>query len=316
MVVFATDQFEVPLPAQHRFPMRKYRLLREELEAFSEIDIRAAEMADDALLLGAHSFQYLQRVLAGTLDKNQLRRLGLPWSQQLVERSRASVGATLAACRVALAEGRSASLAGGTHHAFRDSCEGFCVFNDVAVALTRLLEERLIGRALIVDLDVHQGNGNANFFQSDSRVFTLSLHGRKNFPFHKEISDLDVELEDGTEDETYLALLRGALAQVSGQDWDLVIYLAGADPWVGDKLGRLGLTPGGLLARDLEVLEWCSSRHLPVCVTMAGGYAANPRDTARLQARTVLLYAGLSRERIDASLPGPTIGEDLDFQLE
>ena len=316
MVVFATDQFEVPLPAEHRFPMRKYRLLREQLEAFPEIEIRAAELADNSLLLGAHDSDYLARVLQGRLEKAEIRRLGLPWSEALVERSRASVGATLAACRQALDDGRSASLAGGTHHAFRDRCEGFCVFNDAAVSLTRLLQEKCLKKALIVDLDVHQGNGNVAFFRGDSRIFTLSMHGRKNFPFHKETSDLDVELEDGTDDSTYLGLLESALSQVHGRSWDLVLYLAGADPWVGDRLGRLGITARGLLARDWLVLAWCASQSLPVAVTMAGGYAHVAEHTARLQARTVLLFAGLTHNQIEAALPGPELGEDLAFQSE
>jgi len=205
----------------------------------------------------------------------------------MLERSRRSVGATLAACRAALEEGVGANLAGGTHHAFRDRGEGFCVFNDAAVALRALQKEGTIQRALIIDTDVHQGNGTAAVLQGDSSIFTFSMHGAKNFPFRKETSDLDVALDDGTEDEQFLEALGDALLRLAGVEADLVIFQSGADPFKEDKLGRLSVSKEGLKERDKMVLQWCRERGLPVAVTMGGGYAPRVSDIVEIHQETI-----------------------------
>jgi len=220
----------------------------------------------------------------------EVRRVGLPWSPALVERSLRSVGGTVAACRVALANGIAVSLSGGTHHAFRDRGEGFCIFNDAAVAARLMQAEGRARRVVIVDCDVHQGNGTAAIFGDDTTIFTFSIHGANNFPFHKERSDLDVELPDGADDARYLDALRSALSPVLEEEKpDLVICLAGADPYQGDTLGRLALSKKGLAARDAMVLSRCSAMDLPVAVVMAGGYARPIEDTVDIHATTVRL---------------------------
>ena len=268
--------------------MEKYALLRDAVSGFVELCVPAA--ATDEELLLAHTPSYLERVVKGTLDRMDVRRLGLPWSPELVERSRRSVGGTLAACRAALLDGAGANLAGGTHHAFADRPEGFCVFNDSVVALRVLMREGLVRRALVVDLDVHQGNGTAALVRGDDRIYAFSVHGEHNFPFHKEVSDLDVGLPDGTGDEDYLAALSVALPRALSESRpDLVVYLAGADPYLDDRLGRLSLTFDGLRARDELVLSQCAG--LPVALTMGGGYARHIPDTAAIHATTVKLLA-------------------------
>ncbi|HYF17808.1 MAG TPA: histone deacetylase, partial [Ramlibacter sp.] len=227
----------------------------------------------------------------GTVDLAILREIGFPWSLAMAERARRSVGATVSACRSALREGIAANLAGGTHHARSDRGGGFCVFNDAAVA-ARLMqaEQRRLGRTLrvaVIDLDVHQGNGTARIFRDDPSVFTLSMHGQKNFPFRKEPSDLDVDLPDGCSDEPYLQALEQALAELDRRfDPALVIYLAGADPHEGDRLGRLKLTWDGLEARDRRVFDWASERGLPLAFAMAGGYGTRLDDTVQVQVNT------------------------------
>jgi acetoin utilization deacetylase AcuC-like enzyme len=275
---FYSDTFVLPLPATHRFPMAKYRLLRERLSSegvLADADLVVPDAAhwDDLRL--AHDPAYVEAVATGTLPADMQRRIGFPWSLEMVERSRRSVGATVAAARDALAGGTiAANLAGGTHHAFRDRGEGYCVFNDVAVAGKVLLRDGAIAHAVVVDCDVHQGNGTAAIFRGDPAVFTLSLHGANNFPFHKETSDLDITFPDGTGDEPYLAALRASVPRVlDEQRPDIVFYLAGADPYVGDRLGRLGLSIEALRQRDRLVFEACRSRGLPVAVAMSGGYA-------------------------------------------
>ena len=290
MKLFYADHFVLPLPPGHRFPMEKYSRLRERLLAsghFAADDFRVPDAATDTELLRAHDAGYVQRVARGTLGHDEIRRIGFPWSAAMVERSRRSAGATLAACRAALAEGWAANLAGGTHHAFRDRGEGFCVFNDAAVAALAMRAEDRVARVAIVDCDVHQGNGTAAILANRADCFTFSIHGARNFPFDKETSDLDVELPDGTGDEPYLAALDDALAVVFRHQPDLVIYLAGADPFEDDRLGRLKLSKAGLAARDARVLGECRRRSLPVAIAMAGGYARQIDDTVAIHAATI-----------------------------
>jgi len=295
MRAFYSDQFVLPLPEGHRFPMAKYRLLRERLaQEVPEIEMLAAQPATDGELALVHTPEYIQSVVQGSLSAQAQREIGFPWSPAMVERSRRAAGATVMAARAALwgGEGLAANLAGGTHHAYADHGSGFCVFNDAAVA-TRLMQAewgRRYVRPLkvaIVDLDVHQGNGTARIFANDPQVFTLSLHGARNFPFAKESSDLDVELPDGCDDAAYLEALDQALMALESRfDPDLVIYLAGADPHEGDRLGRLKLSFDGLEARDRRVFDWAFNRRLPLAFAMAGGYGAQIADTVQVQVNT------------------------------
>jgi acetoin utilization deacetylase AcuC-like enzyme len=298
MKLFYADHFVLPLPPGHRFPMEKYARLRTRLQAgglFSAEDFCVPEAAADATLLHAHDAGYLARVTAGTLDATEIRRIGFPWSAAMVERSRRSAGATLAACRAALTDGCAANLAGGTHHAHRDFGSGFCVFNDAAVAALALLAEGCARRVAVIDCDVHQGDGTATILAGHPATFTLSLHGAKNFPFRKARSDLDIELPDGTTDAAYLAALDEGLAAVfDGFRPDLAIYLAGADPYEGDRLGRLALTRAGLAERDRRVLTACRSAGVPVAIAMAGGYAHHIDDTVAIHAATVEMAARLA----------------------
>ncbi len=301
MRVFRTDHFELPLPPGHRFPVSKYRLLRERVAAFAiagPAGLEVAAAASEADLLRVHDAAYLRQVLEGSLSVADQRRLGLPWSSALVERSRRSTGATIACADAALDEGVSVSLAGGTHHAFADHGAGYCVFNDCAVAIRALQAQGRLRRALVIDCDVHQGDGTAAIFATDPSVFTLSLHGARNFPFRKERSDLDVELPDGTGDVVYMARLDEVLEpSLDDARADLVLYLAGADPYVGDRLGRLALSAAGLLERDRRVLGRCRERGLPVAVVMAGGYADPIEDTVEIHLATVLAAAEFAGTR-------------------
>jgi acetoin utilization deacetylase AcuC-like enzyme len=293
--LYYTDQFELPLPAGHRFPMDKYRRLRQRVVASGEHAAAALIVppaATDEQLLFCHTADYLRRVKTGTLSVAEVRRIGFPWSEQLVERSRRSTGATIAAARAALSDRMAANLAGGTHHAFADAGEGYCVFNDAAVAIRTLQSEQLIRRACVIDLDVHQGNGTASILAGDDSAITLSLHGVKNFPLRKVASDLDVSLPDGTGDDEYLAALRAALTRLADLGpFDLAVYLAGADPFENDRLGRLKLTMAGLAERDVTVFDWCHNQRLPVAVTMAGGYAENVNDIVNIHASTLKIAA-------------------------
>jgi acetoin utilization deacetylase AcuC-like enzyme len=302
---FYCDEFILPLPDGHRFPMEKYRLLRESLLAAGVLgpaDLAVPPAASDAELATAHDPGYVARVVAGTLERAEVRRIGFPWSPALVERCRRSVGGTLAACRAALEDGVAANLAGGTHHAFADRGEGYCVWNDVAVALRVLLGEGRIERAAVLDLDVHQGNGTAALFAAEPRVFTLSLHGRHNFPFHKETSDLDCELPDGCGDDEYLATLEHGLVAALEPRPDLAVYLAGADPFEGDRLGRLGLSKAGLLARDRAVLDACARAGVPLAIVMAGGYAHDVSDTVAIHHATLALAASFAHTSLARSV--------------
>jgi acetoin utilization deacetylase AcuC-like enzyme len=288
---FYSDHFVLPLPEGHKFPMAKYAGLRERILAEGIVqpgDLHEAPAAGWEHLGLVHDAGYVDAVAAGTLPREVQRRIGFPWSPQMVERSRRSVGATIAAARAALDEGVAANLAGGTHHSFADRGEGFCIFNDVAVAARVLQRDRDARRITVVDLDVHQGNGTAAIFAGDESVFTFSMHGEKNFPFRKEASDLDVPLADGTGDDEYLALLRQHLGEVLNRHQpDFVFYLAGADPYEGDRLGRLKMTIGGLRERDEIVFAECRRRGLPVAVTMSGGYATDVDAIITIHANTI-----------------------------
>ena len=298
MQVFSNHRFSIGLPPGHRFPMPKYELLRDRVNAeLPALQPQEAEPASDGELALVHTPAYIAAVAEGTLSAAAQREIGFPWSPRMVERSRRSVGATIAAARAALAEGVALQLAGGTHHACADKGSGFCVFNDVAVA-ARLMQaevfrqQRRALRVWVIDLDVHQGNGTAAIFRGDASVFTLSLHGAKNFPFRKEASDLDVDLPDGCTDAPYLAALDQALAlagqRQAGAMPGLAFYLAGADPHENDRLGRLKLTSEGLAERDRRVLDWLGQRRIPVALSMAGGYGRELATTVAVQRRTLL----------------------------
>ena len=290
MHVFYTDHFVLPLPDGHRFPMAKYRLLRENVGQIAGISLQEAPRASDTELLLAHDPAYLQRVLNGTLLPAEQREIGFPWSPGMVERSRRSAGATIAACHSAFRDGVAVNLAGGTHHAYRDKGSGFCVFNDAAIAARTL--QRQVSKELkvaIVDLDVHQGNGTAAILRHDPSIFTISLHGEKNFPFRKEDSDLDIGLSDGCDDKTYLAALDSALDALEKRfKPDFLIYLAGADPHEGDRLGRLKLTFEGLIERDRKVFSFARAHNIGVAVAMAGGYGHDISTTVQVHSHTVL----------------------------
>ena len=302
MYAFYADQYVLPLPTGHRFPIGKYARLRQCLaECLPQLQLASAQAASDGELALAHAPAYVQAVQTGSLPAAAQREIGFPWSPQMVERSRRSTGATIAAARLALglpgsgeprAQGLAGNLAGGTHHASRDKGAGFCVFNDVAVAARLMQAEwsRLHRRPLqvaVIDLDVHQGNGTASIFAGDESVFTLSLHGEKNFPFRKEPSDLDVDLPDGCGDVAYLEALEQALAELERRsEPGLVFYLAGADPHEGDRLGRLKLSHDGLLARDRRVFDWAWQRRIPLAFVMAGGYGHDIETTVQAQINT------------------------------
>ncbi len=295
MRAYYSDTFVLPLPPDHRFPMAKYALLRERILAegiLSPADLLLPDAASDEQILRAHDADYLERVKNGTLTEREIRRIGFPWSPEMVERSCRSSGATIAACRAALEDGISVNLAGGTHHAFPDHGAGYCVFNDAAVAARAMQAEKRVHRVVILDLDVHQGDGTAAIFAGDTSVFTFSVHGAKNFPFHKQRSSLDIELPDGTGDADYLAIVEeGTRRAIAAAGADMAIYLAGADPYEGDRLGRMSVTITGLAERDRIVFRLCAEAGLPAAVAMAGGYAKNIMDIVTIHAQTVRLAA-------------------------
>ena len=291
MKIFYTDTFPIPLPEKHNFPKDKYLLLRMRISerlADQPIDMQVPEPASDDEILRAHSAEYLRRLVQGNLTNKEIRRVGLPWSSQIVKRTRYSVGATIAACRTALSEGFAVNLGGGTHHAFHDQGQGFCWLNDSVIAARAIQAEGLAKNVLIVDCDVHQGNGTAAIVKNDVTIFTFSIHGKNNFPYHKETSDLDIELEDGTDDGPYLNALKKGLTE-SAQTFkaDLAIYLAGADPYKKDRFGRLALTKEGLAQRDRLVLKHLKKSGVPTAVTMAGGYAPDIQDIVDIHLRTI-----------------------------
>ena len=299
MRAFHSDSFVLPLPPGHSFPMTKYRLLREAVEAtLPGVQVEQAPAASDGELALAHEPAWVDAVMQGHTSAAQQREIGFPWSERMAERARRSVGATIAAARAALfgGEGVAANLAGGTHHAYAHKGSGYCVFNDVAVAARLMQAEmhrvaRRLLRVLVIDLDVHQGNGTAAIFRDDATVFTLSLHGAKNFPYRKEASSLDVELPDGCDDAQYLAALDLALAQTWQHHADappgLAFYLAGADPHEDDRLGRLKLTREGLTERDRRVLGALRERDIPVAMSMAGGYGRDVNTTVAIHRQTL-----------------------------
>ncbi len=293
MRAFYSGQFVLPLPPNHRFPMGRYALLRERMaHELPAVQMLEAPRASDGELALAHTPQWISAISDGSVSAEAMRQIGFPWSQAMVERSRRSTGATIAACRSALIEGLGANLAGGTHHASASQGAGFCVFNDAAVAARLMQAEHARLRrtplhVAVIDLDVHQGNGTASIFRSDPSVFTLSIHGHKNFPFRKERSDLDVDLPDGCGDAAYLEALEVALGELDQRFRPgLVIYLAGADPFERDRLGRLKLSFDGLEARDRRVFDWAWQRRIPLAFAMAGGYASDITDTVRIQLAT------------------------------
>jgi acetoin utilization deacetylase AcuC-like enzyme len=300
MKVFYTPRYYADIGEGHVFPIRKFELVRDRL--LSEGTLAPAEIIEpqpapiaDVLLV--HTEDYVTRLRAGALTPRELRRLGLPWSKALVRRSFLATGGTLSAARAALDAGIASNLAGGTHHAFPDHGEGFCVLNDVAVTIRTLNRDQLIERAAVVDCDVHQGNGTATIFAGDPSVYTFSVHGAKNYPIFKARSTLDVELPDGTGDEDYLRTLVEHLPRVFAHRPDIVFYLGGADPYAGDKLGRLSLSIAGLRARDEFVLSECEARGVPVVTVMSGGYAADINDTVEIHCNTIRAAKALDAAR-------------------
>ncbi len=295
MKVFYCDQFQFPLPPKHLFPIRKHALLREAVVAAGLVspgDLIVPEPASDEQILRAHDADYLWRVKSGQLTPQEVRRIGLPWSPELVERARRSAGGTIEACRAALLDGVSVNLAGGTHHASRDRGQGFCLFNDSIIAARAVQAEGCVRRVAILDCDAHQGNGTAAIAAGDPTIFTFSIHSELSFPIHKERSDLDIGLDDGTGDAAYLEALESGLRRALHlADANLAIYLAGADPYEEDLLGRLALSKAGLAERDRMVFELCRRAGIPVATATAGGYARRIRDTVDIHLQTVRIAA-------------------------
>ena len=268
--------------------MAKYKMLRDLVADLPNARLLEAPRASDTELLLAHDASYVQRVISGTLSDAEQKEIGFPWSEKMVERSRRSVGATIAACQSALKEGVAVNLAGGTHHAYRNKGSGFCVFNDAAIAARVLLKSPIgLQKIGILDLDVHQGDGTAAILQNDAAICTVSIHGEKNYPFAKASSDLDIALADGSSDTIYLEALEEALRFLSKQEIQFLIYLAGADPFEGDRLGRLTLTSEGLALRDQRVMAFVKDKGIPIAIAMAGGYANPIEDTVRIHYQTI-----------------------------
>lgn len=291
--IFYCDHYDLPLPPGHKFPLPKYRLVREELQNDPRFTLRAAVPAERPPLLKIHTETYVNEFLTGTLPPAALRRIGLPWSPELVLRTLASVGATLCATESALARGFGGTLAGGTHHAFRDEGAGFCVFNDLAIAIEWTRACGHINRAAVVDLDVHQGDGTAAIFAGDPEVFTLSMHGARNFPFRKQKSVLDIELPDGTTDEAYLLALQSGLDRVWDFEPDLLLFQSGVDGLSTDRLGRLSLSPEGLRCRDQLVIGQTHALGVPLVLTLGGGYSDPIQNTVSAHANTFRTAANI-----------------------
>ena len=288
--IFYSPYYYADIGENHVFPIKKFELVRDRLLAdgtlqLSEIAEPQPANIEDVLLV--HTEDYISRLRNGTLTTKEIRKLGLPWSESLVRRSFLATSGTINAAKYSLENGVSSNLAGGTHHSFPDRGEGFCVLNDIAVAVKILQREKLAERFLIVDCDVHQGNGTAFIFRDDPAVFTFSIHGAKNYPLFKENSTLDIELPDKTGDAEYLETLNEALPRIFLHDPDIVFYLGGADPYEKDKLGRLGLTMDGLRKRDETVLSFAKTREIPIVTTMSGGYAADIKDTVEIHSNTI-----------------------------
>lgn len=296
MKAYSSNLFSLPLPVGHRFPMEKYRLLHDEVAAHAiawGIELIEAPQVSEQALRATHAGGYVDRMLTGVAVEADMRRIGFPWSQALIERSRRSAGATLAALRIAIARDRVAvNLAGGTHHAAEDRGGGYCVFNDSVIAIRSLRAEGLLQRALVIDLDVHQGDGTAHLCAKDPLTYTFSMHAARNYPALKPPSDLDIALPDGTGDARYLDTLAAALPRVLDESAaNAIVYLAGADPYAGDRLGYLRLSKPGLLERDRMVLQAAANAGIPVAVCMAGGYAESVEDIVDIHAATVRLAA-------------------------
>ena len=304
MHVWTHHRWRFPLPAHHKFPIGKYELLADRVVADGLVApdrMHAADPVDWTALAAVHDYGLLSRIREGCLTVREERGLGLPWSRALVERGLRSVGGTVAAARHALEHDVAMNLGGGTHHAGHDFARGYCLFNDVAVALAELRRDRLAERALIVDCDVHQGDGTAQIFAEDEHTFTLSLHGARNYPFSRVPSDLDVDIASGTGDRRYIRALAEALDFALDRSRpDYAFYLAGADPWEGDRLGRLALTKPGLRERDELVLDRLAGAGAVVCVVLAGGYAEDIRDTVDINVATAAAVA----ERVRVPTPG------------
>jgi acetoin utilization deacetylase AcuC-like enzyme len=299
--VFYTPRYYADIGQGHIFPIRKFELVRDKLLAegtlhTQEIVEPTPAPLEDVLLV--HTEDYVSRLRSGDLTPKEIRRLGLPWSESLVRRSFYAVGGTLAATAASLTDGYSSNLAGGTHHAFSDRGEGFCVLNDVAIAIRAMRARKLIERAAIVDCDVHQGNGTATIFAGDADTFTFSMHGANNYPLFKAQSTLDVELPDGTSDAAYMETLASHLPSVFQSDPEIVFYLAGADPYRGDKLGRLALTIDGLRERDAYVLRECYKREIPVVTVMSGGYGKDINDTMEIHCNTIRMVKEIFESRV------------------
>ena len=284
--LFYTDQYAIDLPAAHRFPMAKYRMVRDLLAGNGEFELVAAPLATPETVELAHDPNYVQRFLAGTLSAQEIRRIGFPWSEQLVRRTLASVGGTLSATEEALISGWGGTLAGGTHHAFRGEGSGFCVFNDIAVAIQSLRRSGRANRVAVIDLDVHQGDGTAQIFADDPDVLTFSMHCETNFPFRKQQSKIDVSLPEGTGDEEYLARLQAVLPRVFDFAPEVVFYQSGVDGLYADALGKLKLTHEGLKQRDQLVMAAVRTAGVPFVVTLGGGYAKPIELTAEAHANT------------------------------
>jgi acetoin utilization deacetylase AcuC-like enzyme len=299
--VFYTPRYYADIGQGHIFPIRKFELVRDRLLAEGTLHPEEIVEPDPAPLedvLLVHTEDYVSRLCSGDLTQKEVRRLGLPWSESLVRRSFYAVGGTLAAAAVSLTDGYSSNLAGGTHHSFSDRGEGFCVLNDVAVAIRTMCARQLIQRAAIVDCDVHQGNGTATIFAGDANTFTFSMHGANNYPLFKAHSTLDVELPDGTSDAAYMETLASHLPQVFQSEPDIVFYLAGADPYRGDKLGRLALSIDGLRERDALVLHECYEREIPTVTVMSGGYGKDINDTIEIHCNTIRMVKQVFEPRV------------------
>jgi acetoin utilization deacetylase AcuC-like enzyme len=305
MKVFYSPNYYADIGDGHVFPIRKFELVRDRLlqeGTLQSEDLVEPEPASIADVLQVHTEDYVTRLRAGTLNKQEIRRLGLPWSESLVRRSFYTVGGTIAAARTALEIGIGSNLAGGTHHAFADRGEGFCVLNDVAIAIRTLQRDGKIRRSATVDCDVHQGNGTATIFAGDAEVFTLSIHGAKNYPLLKARSTLDIELDDKTGDEPYLSALTASLPAVFAHQPDIIFYLGGADPYAGDKLGRLSLSMAGLRERDELVLRASSDRGIPIVTVMSGGYGEAVSDTVEIHCNTIRAVAEVFGSRDQSNL--------------
>ena len=292
MRAFTHDRWTFPLQPGNRFPQEKYRLVRERVEQLDAVELlEAAPIAwSDALLV--HDAEWIRRIRYGLLTRREEAALGLPWSPELAERTLHATGSTVAAARAALADGAATALGGGTHHARRSVGRGYCLVNDVAVATALLRADGFRKRILVLDLDVHQGDGNADCFAADASVVVASIHGARNYPFERILGDLDVDVPDRTGDAAYLALVEGLLSECAARGpFGLVFLLAGADPWEGDRLGRLALTEAGLEERDRRAIAWVRQHGAALCVTLAGGYGEPIETTADIHARTIALAA-------------------------